>query len=184
MLVADPANHLVAEFSPSGSLVWSYRVPGSASAPVSARSLTGGSVTASGGDVRDGLVLICDEGADRIFIIDASASDQVVWQYGSTDLPGSGVDHLDSPTSAEWLPIAGATGSDFTRYGNVAICDTANHRVIVVRAADYTGAGSDAGFSALSIVWQYGSGASGIAEPISSRPRRRSSGSTRHTATC
>jgi hypothetical protein len=163
VLVTDEANRLVAEFSSTGSLVWSYRIPDSASAPVSARSLTGGSVTASDGSVLDGLVLICDQGGDRVFVIDANASDQVVWQYGATDSPGGGVDRLSSPLSAEWLPIAGATGSDFARYGNVAICDAGNHRVIVVRAADYTGAGSEAGFGAQSIVWQYGNGTSGTA---------------------
>ena len=71
----------------------------------------------------------------------------VSWQYGQTAGAGAGVDQLDGPTSADVLPN-----------GNVAICDAGNHRVIVVRAGDFKGTsgGADAGFSASSIVWQYG----------------------------
>ncbi len=183
VLVADAANRLVAEFSSGGALVWSYRIADAASAPVSARSLSGQSVTASGG-VLGGLVLICDQGGDRAFIIDANAGDQVVWQYGTTDAAGSDVDHLDAPASAEWLPVSGASGSDFTRYGNVAVCDAGNHRVIVVRTADFTGAGSGGGFSAQSIVWQYGSaGASGsgvdqLEQPVSVQRLDAAAGTT------
>ena len=134
VLVADPANHLVAEFSPSGSLVWSYTVADDSalSAPVFARRLA------------DGSTLICDGDAARVFVV--TPRDQVdhggqkIWQYGVTGVAGSGVGQLDGPTSADILPN-----------GNVAICDAGNHRVIVVRYADYK-----TGFSASSIVWQYG----------------------------
>ena len=148
-LVADAANHLVAEFSPSGALVWSYTTaddPG-LSAPVSATSLSGASV-ASGADV-----LICDQGAGRVFVV--AADHKLVWQYGTVGTSGSGVDQLDSPASAQWL-ANGNTSADITDDGNVAICDAGNHRVIVVRASDYSTASAGNGFSQASIIWRYG----------------------------
>lgn len=128
VLVADPANRLVAEFSPSGSLVWSYTAADDSAlrTPVCA------------GRLADGSTLICDSGAARVFIV--NESHVKVWQYGQTGAAGSGVGLLDAPTWAGVLPN-----------GNVAICDAGNHRVIEVRAGDYA-----AGYSAASIVWQYG----------------------------
>lgn len=161
VLVADATDRLVAEFSPSGSLVWSYTSADdpSLSSPVSACSLSSNSVDASG-HIGDGYVLICDRGADRVFIVRAQTG-QVVWQYGTTGESGSGVDQLDSPASAEWLANGNASSS-IADDGDVAICDAGNHRVIIVRAGDFTGVGPDAGFTASSITWQYGSsGAAG-----------------------
>jgi hypothetical protein len=154
LLVADAANHLVAEFSPGGSLVWSYTSADDAglSAPVSATSLGGASI-ASGGDV-----LICDRGADRVFIVDADH--KLVWQYGTTGVSGPGVDQLDAPASAQWL-ANGSASADVADDGNVAVCDAGNHRVIVVRTSDYSPASTADGFSAASIIWQYG--ATGLA---------------------
>ncbi len=153
-LVADAANRLVAEFSPSGSLVWSYTSASDSSltSPVSARSLNINSVTATG-HTGDGYVLICDQSADRVVIVDSAG--RLRWQYGTTGVAGAGVDQLDSPTSAEWLSN-NKTSSPIADDGDVAICDTGNHRVIVVRAGDYTGAGGTDGFTASSITWQYG----------------------------
>ena len=133
VLVADAANHLVAEFSASGALVWSYSAADDSAlgTPVCARRLT------------DGSTLICDETASRVFIVDQSHT--MVWQYGQTGVAGQGVDQLDAPTSADVLAD-----------GNVAICDAGNHRVIVVRRSDYDATSPSAGFAAGSIVWQYG----------------------------
>ncbi len=137
ILVADAANRLVAEFSASGALVWSYTAANDSalSAPVYA------------GRLADGSTLICDSGGDggagRVSVV--SQSGQKEWQYGTTGVPGSGVDELSAPTSATVLPD-----------GNVAICDAGNHRVIEVRYADYNPSEADDGFNASSIVWQYG----------------------------
>ena len=127
-LVADAANKLVAEFDAGGALVWSYGVVNDAALrlPVCAYRLA------------DGSTLIVDKDAARVFIVNPAGG--LEWQYGTTGQAGSGVDQLDSPTSA-------TVDAD----GNVAICDAGNHRVIVVRYADYR-----SGFSADSIVWQYG----------------------------
>ena len=139
VLIADPGNRLVAELALGGSLVWSYTVaddPG-LRLPLCARRLA------------DGATLICDSGADRVFIVAPSGrlghGGQVIWQYGKTGVAGAGVDLLDDPTSADVLPN-----------GNVAICDAGNHRVIVVRFSHYDSTSADAGFTAGSIVWQYG----------------------------
>ena len=80
-LVADATNRLVAEFSPSGSLVWSYTSTDDSTlgAPVSARSLSGDSVTAKG-QTGDGYVLICDQGADRVFIVTPRSRSVAVWR--------------------------------------------------------------------------------------------------------
>ena len=139
VLVADAANRLVAEFSASGKLVWSYTAANDAdlSTPVYA------------GRLADGGTLICDSAAARVFIVNQSG--QKEWQYGTTGVTGSGVDMLDSPTSATLCPD-----------GNVAICDAGNQRVIVVRHDDYNANKAGGGFAASSIVWQYGqTGASG-----------------------
>lgn len=147
VLVADSANDLVAEFLQDGSLVWSYTRaddPG-LSAPVCACHLA------------DGDTLICDSGADRVFIVDKSH--QKKWQYGTTGIAGSGVDLLKGPTSADELAN-----------GNVLICDTGNHRVIEVQYSDYA-----TGFTASSIVWRYGqpgtagSGADELVKPTSAQ---------------
>lgn len=154
-LVADAANKLVAEFDAGGALVWSYGVVNDAALrlPVCAYRLA------------DGSTLIVDKDAARVFIVNPAGG--LEWQYGTTGQAGSGVDQLDSPTSA-------TVDAD----GNVAICDAGNHRVIVVRYADYR-----SGFSADSIVWQYGTtGVSGdgvdeLVTPASVQPLTSSGGS-------
>jgi len=133
MLVADGQNRLVAEFDAAGALVWSYGAGDDPDVitPVCAQRLN------------DGRTLIVDGQAARVFIV--TGDGRTEWQYGITGEPGAGAGRLDGPTSAE--VVAG---------GNVAICDAGNHRVIVVRASDYDAAAPDAGFTADSIVWQYG----------------------------
>ncbi len=164
ILVADAANRLVAEFSYVWdsdskswlwSPVWSYTSAddSSLSSPVSARSISGNRVGASG-HTGDGYVLICDRGADRVFIVDATTN-LPVWQYGTAGTAGAGIDQLHSPTSAEWI-ANGKASPNIADDGDVAICDAGNHRVIVVRAGDYVKSATDAGFSANSITWQYG----------------------------
>ena len=96
----------------------------------------------------DGDTLICDRGANRVFLVNQGKG--LVWQYGQTGVAGSGVDLLDGPMSADVL--FNASGA----ITNVVICDAANHRVIEVRYGDYDAKSADAGFTRSSIVWQYG----------------------------
>jgi hypothetical protein len=96
-------------------------------------------------------VLISDRVACRVFAVD-KATKQVVWQYGTTDVPGNGVDQLADPFCATQIaPREGQTD------GDVLIADSNdNHRVIEVRSDDYDAESPDLGYSAGSIVWQYG----------------------------
>jgi hypothetical protein len=128
VLVADAANHLVLRMDTDGQVVWAYTKTQDdrLESPVSARRL------------EDGTYLIADRDAQRVLIVGLNGG--LRWQYGTTDVAGSGVDQLSSPTYADVRPD-----------GNIAICDAGNHRVIVVRRSDY-----DSGFSASSILWQYG----------------------------
>ena len=139
ILVADAANHLVLWMGSDGQLLWGYTtsVDPALRAPVCVRKVSNNSF------------LIVDRDADRVFIV--GLDNTVQWQYGTTGVAGSGVDQLDSPTYADLLPN-----------GNIAICDAGNNRVIVVRKDDYRAGAADSGYTAASIVWQYGTtGSSG-----------------------
>ena len=133
VLIADAANKLVLRLDDAGQVVWAYTASADPALqePVCARR------------AGSGRYLIVDRAASRVFIADVSGA--VVWQYGTTGEAGSGVNQLSAPTHAEQLAS-----------GDVAICDAGNHRVIVVRASDYSAEASDLDYSAASIVWQYG----------------------------
>jgi len=89
VLVADAADHLVAELAPDGTAVWSFDT-GAGSDPVCARSLSGASVLAgSADDPLAGLVLVCDGRASVVYVVNTAG--QVVWRYGQTGRPGAGV---------------------------------------------------------------------------------------------
>jgi outer membrane protein assembly factor BamB len=74
--------------------------------------------------------LIADQGNQRI--IEVNHGKQIVWQYGTTGVPGSGPNQLNNPNSAELLSN-----------GDVLIADESNNRVIEVNHAKQ-------------IVWHYG----------------------------
>jgi hypothetical protein len=133
VLIADAVNKLVLRVDESGALVWKYTATDDPAlqAPVWAQQLS------------DRGTLIVDRDASRVFIVDVNGA--LRWQYGTTGVAGSGVDQLDAPSYAERLAN-----------GEIAICDAGNHRVIVVRASDYSAGAADLGYSAASIVWQYG----------------------------
>jgi hypothetical protein len=138
VLVADAANRLVLRMDANGQVVFAYTASsdGGLRAPVCAQRL------ASGG------YLIVDRDAQRAFIVNVDGT--LRWQYGTTGVAGSGINQLDAPSYARQLAD-----------GDVAICDAGNHRVIVVRASDYSAGEADLGYAAASIVWQYG--ATGVA---------------------
>jgi hypothetical protein len=97
-------------------------------------------------------VLISDRIACRVFAVSWDDAKEIVWQYGTTDVPGAGVDQLADPFCATQIP---ATAGQIS--GNVLIADSNdNHRVVEVRSDDYDAAAPDLGYSAASIVWQYG----------------------------
>jgi hypothetical protein len=135
----------VKEVNASGAVVWEYRngEDGLLRKPFSAEPATFGGRSC---------ILISDRVACRVFAVD-KATKQIVWQYGQTDTPGAGTDRLADPFCATQIaPTAGQTS------GNVLIADSQdNHRVIEVRADDFAELGApDHGFTASSVVWQYG----------------------------
>ncbi|RPI30965.1 MAG: hypothetical protein EHM52_02455, partial [Actinomycetota bacterium] len=136
LLVTDRERQVVAEITAGGALVWTYTHEDDAAfvRPFSARRFVAGG--------RE-LTLIADRWAARVFAVDESK--RVVWQYGKTDQPGLGIDQLTDPFFAAY------------RDGRVLIADNnGGNRVIEIRYDDYVDGAPDHGFTADSIVWQYG----------------------------
>lgn len=106
---------------------------------------------------RNGRVLIADNnGGNRVLEIRyddyrEGALDHgftlasITWQYGVDGEYGSGPGELQKPRSPQRLDN-----------GNVLICDADGQRVIEVRAADYDPGAPDLGYTADSVVWQFG----------------------------
>ena len=124
VLITDTEAGRVFEVDPDKQIVWSSLVAGR---PRDAQRLS------------DGRTLVVDEAGHRVVIL-SPTGDQVVWQYGETDVAGSGMGHLDTPVSAELL-------SD----GSILIADAGNGRIVqvspvgdVVEVADADGEGSEA----------------------------------------
>lgn len=65
-------------------------------------------------------VLIADQGNQRIIVVDWKRN--IVWQYGTTGVTGSGPNQLNSPNSGEIL-----------ENGNILIADEGNNRVIEIK---------------------------------------------------
>ena len=135
----------VMEVDAAGNMVWEYRngTDGLLRKPFSAEPATFAGRRC---------VLISDRIACRVFAVSWDDAKEIVWQYGTTDGPGAGVNQLADPFCATQIPAqAGQTS------GNVLIADSNdNHRVLEVRSDDYVAASPDLGYSAASVVWQYG----------------------------
>jgi len=91
-------------------------------------------------------VLITDQANERIIEVDV-ATNQIVWQYGTTGVSGNGSNQLNNPNCAELL-----------ENGHVLICDENNNRALEVKRTLPSGG---------DIVWQYGSGDPNINNPVS-----------------
>ncbi len=147
ILVCDRTHKAVAEFSPTGALVWSYssRDDPDMLWPFSAQRLD------------DGNTLIADRSAKRVIVV--TPDKRIVWQYGTTGQAGGGPNHLDDAFYAVRIDDANRSDGNTTD-GNVLICDSkqagdGGYRVIEVRFGDYEPSQPDNGFTK-SIVWQYG----------------------------
>ncbi len=99
VIVADYASPgAVVKVSPTGTLLWRYGPssgPGRLDHPSLATPLP------------DGTISINDDFRHRLVIVDP-ATNKIVWQYGTTDQPGSGARHLYVPDGHQPLP-AGLT---------------------------------------------------------------------------
>jgi hypothetical protein len=134
----------VKQVDASGQVVWDYRngTDGLLRRPFSAEPATFNGRAC---------ILISDRIACRVFAVDRETK-QTVWQYGTTDVPGSGVNQLADPFCATQIAPAGGQVN-----GNVLIADSNdNHRVIEIRSDDFDASAADMGYSSFSIVWQYG----------------------------
>jgi len=99
-LVADyAAPGGIYEFNRAGKILWSYHPSsgnGMLNHPSLAERLPGGLIAAN------------DDYRDRVAVIDPR-SKKIVWQYGHTDSPGRGSDHLHIPDGFDLLAPNGAT---------------------------------------------------------------------------
>ena len=139
LLFADPDLPMVAVSTRAGHEVWSYTADDDAAllTPVCAQRFS-----------RAGreLTLIADRAARRVWAVDEEK--RLVWQYGVTGEPGTGVNHLAGPSFARYSEADG---------GTVVIADGDGDRVIEVRyPGEYAAGAPDNGFTEQSIVWSYG----------------------------
>ncbi len=87
----DPG--LVEEFTSTGQLVWRY-------APTGALALDRPSLALP---LPNGDVILNDDWNHRVIVVDPN-TDQVVWQYGHTGIPGSSPGYLDKPDGIDLAP--------------------------------------------------------------------------------
>ena len=141
ILIADQFNNRVIEVGDNHQIVWSF---GNGSRFAGPHSVVAPNDAERVGD----LTLIAGTGApaapsatepecaangcpdNRVMLVNPAG--EIVWQYGSAGVSGSGPDQLNTPVFAAALP-----------HGNVLIVDQSNERVIEVNRAKR-------------ILWQYG----------------------------
>ncbi len=83
----------ILEFNREGKILWTYRPPsgeGLLDHPSLAERLP------------NGLIGVNDDYRHRVLLIDPT-TDAIVWQYGQTDQPGTGVDQLNTPDGFDLL---------------------------------------------------------------------------------
>lgn len=84
----------IEEVSTSGQVIWSYG-PASGNGELNHPSLAF--------MMKNGLVVANDDDNNRVIVIDPK-TDQIVWQYGHTGVPGSGPGYLNDPDGMDLLP--------------------------------------------------------------------------------
>lgn len=83
----------VVEFTSSGQLLWRYAPSGSQSLDQPSLALP----------LPNGDVLLNDDWNHRVIVVDPK-TDQVVWQYGHTGVPGAGPGYLYKPDGLDLVP--------------------------------------------------------------------------------
>jgi hypothetical protein len=89
----------ILEFNRQGQILWTYR-PTSGDGMLDHPSLAE--------RLPNGLIGVNDDYRDRVALIDPS-TDAIVWQYGQTDNPGTGVDQVNTPDGFDLLLPDGTT---------------------------------------------------------------------------
>ncbi|HEX7916810.1 hypothetical protein [Rudaea sp.] len=107
-----------------GRIIWQYGQAGVTGSDADQLNTPVHSLFLSSFPGQHGLfVMITDQGNQRVILVDLKKN--IVWQYGTTGVSGSGPNQLNNPNSAELL-----------ENGNVLIADESNNRVIEVKPAD------------------------------------------------
>jgi outer membrane protein assembly factor BamB len=145
VLIADQFNNRVIEINRQHQVVWHFGNGSNVAGPrsivgtndaerVGSLTLISGTGTPAGADPSCPLAAGCPD--NRVILVNQAG--QIVWQYGTAGVTGSGFDQLNTPVQATYLPG-----------GHILITDQVNERVIEVNRAHQ-------------IVWQYGmTGAAG-----------------------
>ncbi|HZU11070.1 MAG TPA: hypothetical protein VFA02_14285 [Pseudacidobacterium sp.] len=114
VIIVDPHGHILWQYGQDGGVSGSG--PDQLNTPVQA-------VFLSGFPGHPGFfVMITDQANQRVIVVDLFKN--IVWQYGTTGVSGSGPNQLNNPNSAELL-----------ENGHVLIADENNNRVIEVTPA-------------------------------------------------
>ena len=140
-LVTSRDSRGVYEFSPAGTVVWSYTTADDPLLTPFHASRT-----------PSGTTLIVDRWQECVFEVNAAGT--VIWRYGVPDDPThQGDDDLEPPDPGELLDPFMATRLP---NGNTLIAENQACRVLEVRTSDYVPGGENDGYTAASVVWQYG----------------------------
>ena len=83
----------ILEFNREGQILWTYR-PTSGDGMLDHPSLAE--------RLPNGLIGVNDDYRHRVMLIDPT-TDAIVWQYGQTDQPGTGLDQLNTPDGFDLL---------------------------------------------------------------------------------
>ena len=92
-LVSEINGSWVDDIGPDGRLRWSARAP--VSYPSDPQPYGKGRI----------LIAVNDDYRDRVVIV-STHTDRIVWQYGHTDVPGTGPGYLNTPDGLDLLPAA------------------------------------------------------------------------------
>jgi len=144
VLIADQFNNRVIEVDRRGTIVWQFGLGPTDYSPASINgtndaervgefTLMAGTGTPAG---QPEAAPICQPGCadNRVLLVDRDGN--IVWQYGTWGVTGSGTNELNVPVQNTWLPN-----------GHVLITDQSNERIIEVNPIFPVGG---------DIVWQYG----------------------------
>ena len=121
---SDPVNgcpdNRVFVVDEDGEIIWQYGQAGVTGADVNQLNTPVQAAILADFPKHRGLhVIITDQGNARVIVVNLKR--EIVWQYGTTMVPGIGPNQLNNPNSAELLPN-----------GHVLIADENNNRVIEV----------------------------------------------------
>ena len=138
ILISDQYNNRVIEVNKAGTIVWQWGTGSQTPGPDAvvgvndAQRIPGGRTLIAGTGVPAGTSGYPAGGAadNRVFIVNKDKA--IVWQYGQAGVTGAGLNELNTPVQATYLPN-----------GDVLITDQGNQRVIIVTPKK-------------KVIWQYG----------------------------